>query len=223
MKKGLTSALLATTILGAGLAVSSHVNAATLAEGASTDASVSFKAGDEGQVIPPVNPTDPTDPTDPGDGGNTGNSGNLAIVYATKTVDFGSDIEIPTKALTVKSAKDLAIEVGDVRGTNAGWALSVQADQFKSGSDELTGAVLSTGKGKVVVAEATAGTTTAVSNAVTDLTTAGVALNAVKNTGSGVTVDTLAAGDISLTVPAGVAKAEAYSTKMNWTLSDVPA
>ncbi|KRK45459.1 WxL domain-containing protein [Dellaglioa algida] len=224
MKKVITSVLLSATVLGTGLAVSSNANAATLEKGASTNAAVSFKAGDEGQVIPPVDPTDPTKPTDPGDNGNTGNNGNLAIVFATKDVNFGSNLEIPTKALTVKSSDKVSLEVGDVRGTDAGWALSIQADQFKSGSDVLTGAVLSIDKSDdVKVAEAQPSTVTAVSSAVTDATTASVALNAAKGTGSGVTVDNLAAGKIKLVVPAGVAKAQAYSTTMNWTLSDVPA
>ncbi|CAM2895411.1 WxL domain-containing protein [Dellaglioa algida] len=221
MKKLLASALLSATVLGAGLAVSSNANAATLPDGAKTNASVSFKAGDGTKPIDPVDPTDPTKPpVDPG----TDNPGNLAIVYATQNVDFGEDLAIPTQAMVYKSNKMVSLEVGDVRGTDAGWALSVKADDFKSGSDVLKGAKISIDESKdVSVAGSAAGTVTAVSKAVADATTASVALNAVKGTGSGVTIDNLAAGSIKLAVPAGTAKAQAYSSTMNWTLSDVPA
>ena len=221
MKKMLTGALLSATILGAGLAVSSNASAADLAQGAKTDATVSFKAGDGTKPIDPVDPTKPpVDPDNPG----TGNTGNLAIVYASQKIDFGTNFEIPTKEMTYETKKTVSLEVGDVRGTNAGWALSVKAPEFKSGTDVLTGAqIVIDASDDVSVHEAPVGTVTAVSKGVTVGADASVMLSAAKGTGSGITIDNLAAGKIKLVVPAGIAKAQAYSTTMNWTLSDVPA
>ncbi|WP_407879090.1 WxL domain-containing protein [Furfurilactobacillus entadae] len=44
-------------------------------------------------------------------------------------------------------------------------------------------------------------------------------MNATDGNGSGITIDQMDPSAIKLTVPANVAKAEAYSTTMNWTLS----
>lgn len=221
MKKLLASALLSATVLGAGLAVSSNANAATLPDGAKTNASVSFKAGDGTKPIDPVDPTDPTKPpVDPG----TDNPGNLAIVYATQNVDFGENLAIPTKTTTIKSTKMVSLEVADVRGNNAGWALSVKADEFKSGSDVLKGAKIMIDKSDdVSVPDSAAETKIPVSTPIADASTASVALSAAKGTGSGMTIDNLAAGKIKLVVPNGSAAAQAYSSTMNWTLSDTPA
>ncbi|MHC9533415.1 WxL domain-containing protein [Dellaglioa sp. L3N] len=225
MKKVLTSTLLSATILGAGLVVSGNVSAAGNADGsASTDASVSFIPGDPTKPIDPVDPTNPTDPTDPGDPGDTGNTGNLAIVYATDAISFGTDLTIPTsKATTVNAIDMLSLEVGDIRGTNAGWELDVAASDFvaKNG-DVLTGAKVELGKGDVSVVDAAEGVKTAVSTGLTENDKAQAVLTAKDGIGSGITVDNIKKTDISLTIPTGVAKAESYSSTMNWTLKDAP-
>ncbi|WP_409021977.1 WxL domain-containing protein [Dellaglioa sp. P0083] len=224
MKNVLTSALLSATILGAGLAVSGSVNAADMTP-ASTATGVQFKAGDEGQVIPPVDPTDPTNPTDPGDNGNTGNSGNLAIIYATKAISFGTENEITANTVNLTSDKDVAVEVGDVRGTNAGWTLAVSSKQLANAdeSEKLDGAAISLGAGAVSVGN---GSTAkhAVSSAIGDTTTSGVVLGATAGAGAGINVDNIKNTDVKLTIPAGVAKADiAYASTLTWTLSDTPA
>lgn len=224
MKNVLTSALLSATILGAGLAVSGSVNAADMTP-ATTTTGVQFKAGD-GTAIPPVDPTDPTKPVDPGNNdNNTGNSGNLAIIYATKAISFGTDNLITTSALDLKSDTDVAVEVGDVRGTNAGWTLSVSSEQLANAdkSETLKGAAISLGAGVVSLGNSSTANP-ALSSAITDTTTSGVVLGAKADAGAGVTVDNIKKENVKLTVPVGSAKADiAYASTLTWTLSDTPA
>ena len=231
MKKILTSALLSATILGAGLVVSSNVNAATVDQKATTNTDVKFVGGTD--PIDPVDPTDPTKPTKPTDPG-TGNQGPLAIIYATKDISFGQDNKITATKATLTADKNIAVEVGDVRGNNAGWALSVKSDQLSDGATTapkvLKGAVISLAEGASVVANS--GTSVkATTKALSDTITGGVVLDAagiIKDTGesqgSGINVDTIAKDGITLTVPAGSATADvAYKSVLTWTLSDVPA
>ncbi|MHC9533416.1 WxL domain-containing protein [Dellaglioa sp. L3N] len=220
MKKVLTSALLSATILGAGLAVSGQVSADKVPDPATTTTGVQFKAGDDETVIPPVDPTKPTDPTDPGDGG-TGNTGTLAIIWATKAISFGTENEIKTTEDVLKSDKDVAVEVGDVRGTDVGWNLSVKSDQLTGDKGELKGAVLSLDAGSNVVASGTSAPAT--TDELKDTTTSGVVLSAVEGTGAGVNVNTIAKDGVKLTVPAGSAEADvAYSSTLTWTLASGP-
>ncbi|MHC9536549.1 WxL domain-containing protein [Dellaglioa sp. BT-FLS60] len=219
MKNVLTSALLSATILGAGLAVSGQVSADKVPDPATTTTGVQFKAGDDNTVIPPVDPTNPTDPTDPGDG--TGNSGALAIIWATKAISFGTENEIKTTEDVLPADKDVAVEVGDVRGTDAGWNLSVKSDQLTGDKGELAGAVLSLDAGSNVVASGTSAPAT--TDELKDTTTSGVVLSAAKGTGAGTNVDTIDKAGVKLTVPAGSAEAGvAYSSTLTWTLASGP-
>ena len=222
MKKVLTSALLSATILGAGLVISGNVSAADAIKGAATTTGVQFVADDGSQVIPPVDPTDPTKPVDPTDPG-TGNEGNLAIVYATKAISFGDKNVITASTVNLKADKDVVVEVGDVRGTNAGWDLSVKSDQLTDGkTNTLTGAQLGLAAGKNVVANG--GTSVAATTAaLADTTTGAVVLSAAKDAGSGINVDTIAKDGVTLTIPAGIAKADvAYASTLTWSLAAAP-
>ncbi|MCZ2493109.1 WxL domain-containing protein [Dellaglioa carnosa] len=233
MKKLLTSTLLSATVLGAGLVASSNVNADDVKEGASTATAVQFVGGTD--PIKPVDPTNPTNPTDPGDGGGTGNPGPLSIVYATKDISFGADNKITAAGYSIKAHDDIAVEVGDIRGNNKGWALSVKSDQFSDGATTnpqiLEGAVISFEPGSSVVANG--GTSlAATTDIVKDTTVGGVPLkadgvvkdgaNKGKTQGAGLNVDTIAKDKITLTIPANSAAADvAYKSTLNWTLSDV--
>ncbi|MDK1717503.1 WxL domain-containing protein [Dellaglioa algida] len=234
MKKLLTSTLLSATVLGAGLAVSSNVNAADQApKPASTNTSVQFVKGTG--PIGPVNPTDPGD----GGGGETGNGGALSIVYATKDLSFGADNEIGTGVLTLHGDKNVVLQVGDIRGNNAGWALSVKSDQLSDGDKTnpqvLGGAKISFSSGTGSSDVANGGTSVAATkNRLDDTTVGGVVLNAVgvikdgdhkgENQGSGINVDTIKKDEITLSVPStSVTAGVAYKSTLNWTLSDVPA
>ena len=233
MKKILTSTLLSATILGAGLVVSSNVNADNVKEGAQTKTAVQFVEGTG--PIDPVDPTDPENPpVDPSNPG-TGNPGPLSIVYATKDISFGMDNKITAAGYSIKAHDDIAVEVGDIRGNNKGWALSVKSDQFSDGATTnpqvLKGAVISFVAGESFVANndtSLAATTVDV----IDTTVGGVPLKAdgvVKEgahkgetQGAGLNVDTIAKEKITLTIPANSAAADvAYKSTLNWTLSDV--
>ncbi|MHC9533417.1 WxL domain-containing protein [Dellaglioa sp. L3N] len=236
MKKILTSALLSATILGAGLAISSHVSAATDPKSEKTDGSVTFEAGTD-----PTKPVDPTDPTDPdvdpddpdgGDGG-TGEAGPLEIAYATKTVSFGTDktvgdgsqddapaVKISSDKQTLYANHYVALEVADTRGTAAGWTLNASTSDFTNGDEVLKGAELAFAPGAVTVANGGDSSTAASASAVTKT---GTALSAGVDKGVGLTVDKIAADGATLTIPAGSAKVGTYTAAVTWTLTDAPA
>ncbi|MHC9536550.1 WxL domain-containing protein [Dellaglioa sp. BT-FLS60] len=236
MKKILTSALLSATILGAGLAISSHVSAATDPQSEKTDGSVTFEAGTD-----PTKPVDPTDPdVDPGDGdpdggdGGTGETGPLEIAYATKTVSFGTDktvgdgsqdnapiVKISSAKQTLYANHYVAVEVADTRGTAAGWTLNASASDFTNDDEVLKGAELTFAPGTVTVANGGDQATAAKADTVVKT---GTALSAVagKDKGVGLTVDKIAAADATLTIPAGSAKVGKYSAFVTWTLTDTP-
>ncbi|MGV0168087.1 WxL domain-containing protein [Furfurilactobacillus sp. WILCCON 0119] len=193
----------------------------------STNASATFTPG-----TTTVNPVDPTDPTKPGTDENNGAKpgSGLSLIYVTNGLDFGShQVDVVNKndydASTSKTLWNgkAVVQVADSRGTNAGWNLSVAADQFATTSgDKLTGATLT-----LPGAASQITTNTGTSNGVTSSALSGYALdnssatvmNATDGNGSGITIDQMDPSAIKLTVPANVAKAEAYSTTMNWTLS----
>lgn len=239
MKKVLTSTLLSATILGAGLVVSSNVSAETVKEGAQTATAVQFVGGTD--PVTPVDPTDPEKPVDPDNPDNpgTGNPGPLSIAYATKSISFGDSNKITATKYELGAKQDVTVEVGDVRGNNAGWALSVKSDQLSDGDKTnpqvLKGAAISLGSGTGSSFVANGGTSVgATKSVIDDTTTGGVVLNAAgvikdgpnkgESQGSGLNVDTIKQNEIMLTVPANAATADvAYKSTLNWTLSDVPA
>ncbi|CAM2895483.1 WxL domain-containing protein [Dellaglioa algida] len=239
MKKILTSTLLAATVLGAGLAVSGSASAAdsnsTIPDTANTAGSVTFVPGEGTNPIDP-NPTDP-DPTDPGDGGGgeTGHNGPLAIVYATKAVSFGLDeskdgnyavsktVPVSAKAQELKGSNFVSLQVGDVRGTSAGWTLSVSANQFKSvKSGDLVGAALFLGEGDNEFVGGAAGKAATAHELKDAVGAGGTVLDAGAGKGAGLNADKIRADKMTLTIPAGSAQAEAYTTTLNWSLSAVP-
>ncbi|GMC09707.1 cell surface protein [Enterococcus thailandicus] len=200
----------------------------------------------------PVDPTDPTgpvnpiDPTDP-DGPNPGTNGPLSIDYAS-SLDFGVQ-KITSKDQTYFAASQKYntldaegnpstevkegpnyVQVTDNRGTEAGWSLKVnQEGQFTSTSGkELTGATISFKNGRVVTASDSGkpvGPETIVLNA--DGSQSDVMAASVGN-GAGTYLytwgtATTASESIELSVPGSTTKyAEKYSTKLTWTLTDVP-
>lgn len=235
MKKILTSTLLAATVLGAGLAVSGSASAAgTETSKASTNGSVTFVPG---EGTDPVDPTNPVDPTDPGDGGGgeTGDKGPLAIVYATKAVNFGLDetkdgqyavsqtVPVSAKSQDLKGSNFISLQVGDVRGTSAGWTLSVSANQFTSAkSGELAGATLLLGEGTNVLAGGATGTPAVAAQVDNAIGAGGTVLSAAPTTGAGLNADKIRADKMTLTIPAGSAQTDTYTTTLNWSLSDTP-
>ncbi|AVK64087.1 WxL domain-containing protein [Lactobacillus sp. CBA3606] len=242
MKKIIGSLLLSGALL-VSVALPTVANAAENRDG-STNVTATFTAGNTD--VTPVDPTDPDTPSTGGDGNNGSNTGNeggsgLSLIYVTNKLDFGSHaidvLNSNTYAANYTNADDTktnadtsalwgnkaVIEVSDTRGTNNGWSLQVSGSALKSTSgDTIEGGTLALPTGDVT----NSGTATndAKSVAVTNaLGTATNVLTAAKDGGAGVTVDQLDPTNIKLTVPANTAKAEAYSTTVNWSLTDTPA
>lgn len=224
-----------------------------------TDGVVKFKAGgDEGPIDPvdpeepekPVKPIDPIDPEKPID---PGTAGPLSLDYASSW-NFGEQ-KITTKDKTyyanTQKVTDPAVgpdpyevanyvQVTDLRGTLAGWSLSVkQNGQFKTEDGAtLEGAQLQLNNGTHESASASAAPGT-VQNTITLAADGnGSAANimaAASQQGGGTHIlrfgsndgatpeeSTMAKG-IQLTVPGRTEKlAQQYATKLTWTLSDVP-
>ena len=192
-----------------------------------------------------VDPVDPNNPNVP-DPGNTDNGakpgGGLSLIYVTDQLDFGThqidvlnpntyaanyvDSTTSTNSANVSHLwnSKAVIQVSDVRGTNAGWHLTVQGAQL-TGADgtALTGATLALKDGSLTNSGTTSNgvVSSDVANAIND--SSNLILNAPVNDGAGVTVDQIDPSNITLTVPANVAKAQAYSTTLNWTLADTPS
>ncbi|AVK61522.1 WxL domain-containing protein [Lactobacillus sp. CBA3605] len=239
MKKIIGSLLLSGALL-VSVALPTVAHAAESRDG-STDVTATFTAGNTD--VTPVDPTDPDTPSTGGDGNNGGTAGSgLSLIYVTNKLDFGSHaidvLNSNTYAANYTNAEDATtnantsalwgnkavIEVSDTRGTNAGWSLQVSGSALKSESgDTIEGGTLALPVGDVTNSGSN-GANGAKSVAVTNaLGTATNVLTAANTMGAGVTVDQLDPSDVKLTVPANTAKAEAYSTTVNWSLTDTPA
>ncbi|MBP1047249.1 WxL domain-containing protein [Enterococcus sp. BWM-S5] len=161
------------------------------------------------------------------------NTGDAAASLPTN-LNFGSH-EIQSKldetwTATVDGAQASALTTGSVaisdnRGEDGGgWTVKVlQADQFASGTNELTGAALSIYGGAVTNNVGNAPTGASIANSTLELelgTTADV-LTAGANEGAGETA--LALSKFELFVPKNTNKKQAdYQTTLNWTFSATP-
>ncbi|HDR7793099.1 TPA: WxL domain-containing protein [Bacillus luti] len=200
----------------------------------------------------PVVPVDPTkiDPeTNPDGTPNPGTAGPLSIDYAS-SLDFGKN-KISGKDETYYAnpqtyGEGVAptanyVQVSDTRGTNAGWTLKVsQAGQLKNDATqnkELTGAQIT-----ITSVEAVSNAAGVEKPVTQDITldpngAESLVMSANEGAGAGTWVgrfgsleDVEIDGEtvkknkaVSLTIPGKTAKdAVAYSTKLNWTLSDTP-
>lgn len=217
------------------------------------DTQLTAKFVENSQVVTPVQPDDPKTPVAsdaaqyPGVHGGTNSiskaGSGLTLVYITNKLDFGTHEIDPLKEIvTTANYKDsknssnnadisnlwsdrAVIEVGDVRGTNSGWTLSVSSGSLKSSNgDVIDGATLAFPTGTVNNAGKK-------NNAkpyqlpkidCQDDTAGGTILDAAAGEGFGITVDKIDPGQIALTIPANTAKAEAYSGNLHWSLDAVP-
>ncbi|KZU93604.1 extracellular protein [Lactiplantibacillus plantarum] len=199
-----------------------------------TDIQAMFKGNSS--PVSPVNPDNPNKPDNSGDSGNGAKAGGgLSLIYVSNKLDFGSheiDVLNPETYTAAETDSDLSglwnkkavTEVSDVRGSNAGWTLSVAGSSL-TGTDGsvMKGATLQLPKGTVTNSGATNnGVQSTEALNVLDGNSATV-LSAAKDHGAGVTVDQIDPSNVKLTVPANTAKAQGYQTTLNWSLSDTPA
>ncbi|MBC1290829.1 WxL domain-containing protein [Listeria booriae] len=209
-------------------------------------ADITFKDDDGTTPTNPVDPTNPNDnvtPTDPDAPKPT--TGKLRLDYVSN-IHFGEqtisgsdttykakyDEVLQSDGVTKKYVPTFA-QVTDNRGTNAGWKLQVSNDQFKAGTEELTGAVLTLKDAtlnSVNVSKPTNASTVILSgNSLTQ-----DVVNAPENSGMGVWTNafgkTIGADEtsenasVTLRVPGETKKAagEKYVTTLTWTLTDTP-
>jgi len=189
------------------------------------------------QTITPVDPTDPNTPSTGGDSGNgAAAGGDLSLIYAPKSLDFGThEIDVQNNqsyAVDTSSAKSTlwdnsaVLEVADVRGTNAGWSLSASATSLTNGTTAAKGATITLPNGDVTNSGADKNGAVAVKTPVINLngSSTGVqVLSAATGNGAGVTVDNLDPTITMLNIPANSVKANAYSSTITWTLATTPA
>ncbi|MHC9536551.1 WxL domain-containing protein [Dellaglioa sp. BT-FLS60] len=201
--------LLATTLLGAAVVGLGTMNSVSAADtGKKTTATATFEAGE--------NP----------DGG-----GSLEIKDATQGLDFGTN-KISAADVSLPAKSGLDVTVSDLRGSFAGWNVSVSGTPLKVDSDgdgkgdgaELGGASLVLPKGSVLNGDIATDDITA--TGVDNLLDGSASINATaekeKNDGAGTTKVSYAADGILLNVVGGSAHAAAYATTLTWTLTDAP-
>lgn len=205
-----------------------------------------------GKDIKPVQPDNPnvaaTDATNNGTDSTT-NSGPLALVYVTKALNFGP---ISLKATGEQTSsvnadaglwnKQMVVEVGDLRGTLAGWQLSVRGSQLvkqdagtRATDAMITGAKVTFKNEQVLSSTADTNQKVAMTGAEnqaqvnqdeTDIqlgTDAGsqTLLKAAEGTGYGMTTMRVNPNDINLSLPRN-AKTGTFTTDLTWTLNNVP-
>lgn len=162
----------------------------------------------------------------------TFSSGTLSLSVTDNTnLSFGSNT-ISTTDATLNASTTPTVEVSDLRGTNAGWSLTVaQGQQFNTATDAsgsaLTNAALTVASTKVSSdstvntgnATLTPGTTTSVT---TTNGAAGTVASASDGDGNGISTFTF--GSSTLAVPGATTKlAKAYTTTLTWNLGDTPS
>lgn len=203
------------------------VLAAVSSEATST-AAITFTPGDK--PVDPVNPDDPSKPLEPS-GQGTGKAGPLSIDYITNITFGNQSISGSQKVYNAKELKPF-IQITDTRGTGAGWNVVAKAAPFSDGSNSsLNGSYLSFVGGKVVSSNLSAVKPNSLTpvKLTTDNTEAKV-ITASANSGLGTWVnrwyatETSAASNdnVTLTIPAGSAKAGTYTSTITWTLADAP-
>ncbi|MBO1103943.1 WxL domain-containing protein [Enterococcus faecalis] len=136
--------------------------------------------------------------------------------------DFGTQ-QITTQTKDYDAQEQSKVQVTDLRGSSAGWTLTVTAGKLKTTSmKELVGTqiVLQTGQasnnnGEAVIIPDTIYLNPEQSEKV---------MNATAGNGNGVSTGTWQSSDVKLFVPGTTTKsAEQYTADLTWTLTDAPA
>ncbi|MFU1800944.1 WxL domain-containing protein [Lactiplantibacillus pentosus] len=233
MKSMLGHLLMAGTLLVAG----SMPIVANAAENRSGSTNLQAEFTKSTSTVTPVDPTDPNTPSTGGDDNNGATpGGDLSLIYVSKSLGYGThEIDVLndqqytpdlTSANTNLWKGNMVVEVSDVRGTNAGWKLTVTGSNL-TGVDGTTakGATLSLPKGDVSNSGTDANGAVATTSEVALNGTVGssAVLNAAKGGGAGVTISQLNPSNLTLNIKANTVKAQTYSGNLNWTLSDLPA
>jgi hypothetical protein len=161
----------------------------------------------------------------------TFSSGTLSLSVTDNTnLSFGSNT-ISTTDTTLNASTTPTVEVSDLRGTNAGWSLTVaQGQQFNTATD-ASGSVLTNAALTVASTKVSSDSTVNTGNAtLTPGTTSGTTTNGAAGTvasasdGDGNGISTFTFGSSTLAVPGATTKlAKAYTTTLTWNLGDTPS
>lgn len=195
-----------------------------------------------------VNPIDPMDPdpekpitpTDPDDHERP-TAGPLSIDYVSN-LRFGEQKTTGTDMIYHAQLDEIIdsegenikrpnfVQVTDKRGSNAGWHLTVTQDgQFKSGANELAGAVLTLDNATLSTPNGGIEPTASQAIALTPGSASDV-LDAKEDQGTGTWLNRFGADEeegkssVTLSVPGKTKKVQGeYKTSLTWTLTDTPA
>lgn len=136
--------------------------------------------------------------------------------------DFGNQ-NISAETQTYGAQSESVVKVTDLRGTSAGWNLTVTATDLKMGpSTFLTGAQITLSNGSTTN---TSNETVTATNGVLTPNSAVRVLDAANGAGNGVSTGTWAqTTGVTLEVPGSTSKSVGkYSADLTWTLTDAPA
>ncbi len=215
--------------------------ATDVAGNTSTETNVTVTAETKNPVNPtnPTSPVEPVNPTDPENPHEPGAKSSLSIDYVSNfhfgEHEISGSNEVYSAQLDqVKQTSDGSviqvpnfIQVTDHRRTNTGWKLSVQQnEQFKSGNNELTGAVLKLNN--PILNSTTEEQYKPVATTVTLVPGGGAQDVAFADEGKGLGTWTIAYGlnssSVTLFVPGAAYKevGAKYKTTLTWTLADTP-
>jgi hypothetical protein len=220
----------------------------TAAKAEDTDTHMKYQSGDGSAIKPldpllpdPTKPVIPIDPTDPA-GPPVGTGDSLSL-------DFASSFQFGSQAISTKDEmytalpqeyNDFAgvkkkgpnyVQITDVRGTGAGWQLSVkQNGQFQTAqSQELKGAKLTFKNGEMISNLSNAYAPLANGTFELPLDTEVDVVTAANDKGIGTWLyrfgsdQSTGSSSIQLTVPGSSVKyAKKYQTSLTWSLKNVP-
>lgn len=163
-------------------------------------------------------------------------SGTLSLSVDNTHLSFGKDT-ISAADATLNASTTPTVKVSDLRGTNAGWALTVaQGQQFNTKTD-ASGSALTNAALTVVSTKASSDSTVKTGNATLTpgtttpgTTTSGTTTNGAAGTvasalaGDGNGISTFTFGSSNLTVPGATPKlAQGYTTTLTWNLGATPS
>jgi len=189
-----------------------------------TNGNVEILAGDGSEVVPPIE-----EPSEPG----TGDKGPLSLDYISN-LDFGkvklssgetiTEVSGPTNTEGTMLTKGL--QVSDLRGTGAGWKVTIGLSTFAGTEDQtrvLKGAKITLPLGTLSTNnEDKNNVPTSFAKTIEAGGDSAEIFTATKNQGMGTWFSKWDPKEVKLSVPGGQ-YADKYVANLTWTLSDTPA
>ncbi|MBO0473621.1 WxL domain-containing protein [Enterococcus ureasiticus] len=155
----------------------------------------------------------------------TNSSGSLTI-DAVSSFNFGTiKVGVTSKTAETTNGEKLGVQVRDVRGTGAGWALNVKVGTFTNTTDSTKTLSASVSIPKGTVSNGVDSTQGVVAKAVVLNQSYANIMNAPKDTGMGRWLDAFESTTDKVTLQniAQNAYTGSYTATMNWQLVDAPS